>query len=150
MMYFTLRRTEDYFKSKYGDFVVMVLFNMFAVIFFSVIYGSYMVLHQPFLFSLLYVWCKLEPDLMVTLWFLPVKSSNLPWAMLLLSVLTAGDPISDLIGIGAGHTYIFLKTILPVSHGYNLLKTPGAIERLVKAMENWANGGQEVQGFFGR
>ena len=49
-----------------------------------------------------------------------------------MSVLTGGDPFKDLIGIAAGHTYVFLKMTLPVSHGYDVLKTP-------KFLENWIN-----------
>lgn len=41
--------------------------------------------------------------------------------MLVLSIITGGDPFKDLIGIAAGHTYIYIKLILPTSHGYNLL-----------------------------
>jgi hypothetical protein len=29
-----------------------------------------------------------------------------------------------LAGLAVGHLYIVLKDILPVSHGYNLMKTP--------------------------
>ena len=98
----------------------------------------------------MYVWCKAEPDLMVTLWFVPVKSANLPWAMLALSVLMGGDIFSDLIGIAAGHSYYFLKEVLPQSHGHNLLKTPQLITNLVKDLERWSNSRQEPTGFFGR
>lgn len=63
MMYFTMRRTEEYFKSKYPDFVTLVVFLMFATMFYSFIYGEYMVLNSSFIFALMYVWCKLEPDL---------------------------------------------------------------------------------------
>jgi hypothetical protein len=48
-----------------------------------------------------------------------------------MSILTGGSPFHDLIGIAAGHTYIFLKMTLPVSHGYDLIKTPKFIERIV-------------------
>jgi len=41
--------------------------------------------------------------------------------MLLLGVLQGGDPIPDLIGIAAGHTYIYVRMVLPTSHGYRLL-----------------------------
>lgn len=37
-----------------------------------------------------------------------------------------------MIGIAAGHTYIYLKIILPQSHGYNVLKTP-------KFIDYWVN-----------
>ena len=61
-----------------------------------------------------------------------MKSGNLPWVLLGLSILTGGDPFHDLIGIASGHTYIYLKDILPQSHGYNFLKTP-------KLLEKWVN-----------
>jgi len=89
-----------------------------------------------------YVWCKLEPDAMVSLWGCPIKAANLPWVLLGLSLLTGGDPFKDLIGVAAGHTFIYLKLILPQSHGYNLLTTPRWTETLVKKLEIWANNGR--------
>ena len=68
----------------------------------------------------------------IGIWGYPVQSGNLPWVLLLLSILTGGDPFKDLIGIAAGHTYIYLKVVLPLSHGYNLLRTP-------KLLEYWVN-----------
>ena len=79
---------------------------------------------------------------MVNLWGCPVKASNLPWVLIALSLLTGGDIFKDLIGIAAGHTYIYLKLILPLSHGYNLLKTPRIFETWIKRLENWAHGGR--------
>jgi Derlin-2/3 len=67
----------------------------------------------------------------VSIWGFPVSSGNLPWALLALSILTGGDPFHDLIGIAAGHTYIYLKMVLPVSHGYDWLKTPKFLENIV-------------------
>ena len=64
----------------------------------------------------------------MSLWGFPVKAANLPWVLLFMSIVTAGDPFKDLIGIAAGHTYMYLKVILPQSHGYNLLKTPKLID----------------------
>jgi hypothetical protein len=128
MMYFTLRRCEEFFKTRYPDFTVLIIFNMFAVALISFLYGDYLALNASFVFSLMYVWCKLEPDSQVSIWGFPVKSANLPWVLLALSILTGGDPFKDLIGIAAGHSYIYLKMILPVSHGYNLLKTPKIAE----------------------
>jgi derlin-1 len=92
MMYFTLRRCEEYFKTKYPEFLTLIIFNVLAVMLFAWIYGSYMILHTPFVFSLMYVWCKLEPEVPVSIWGFPVKSSNLPWVLLVLSILTGGDP----------------------------------------------------------
>lgn len=93
-----------------------------------------MVLMSSFVFSVLYVWCKNEPDRTISLYGFPVQSGNLPWVLLVFSILTGGDPFNDLIGIGAGHTYIFLKLTLPVSHGYDLLKTPKFVENFVNGL----------------
>ena len=96
-----------------------------------------MVMHKPFLFALMYCWCKLEPDMTVSLWGFPVKSANLPWVMIFLSILTAGDPFMDLIGIAAGHTYIYIRLILPTSHGYNLLTKPHNWSKYLLALADY-------------
>ena len=149
MIYFTLRRAEEYFKNKNADFAVLILFSMVATWFYSYIYGNVMVLHNSFVFSLMYVWCKLQPDLTVSIWGFPVKSANLPWVLLGMSILTGGDPFKDLIGIAAGHTYIYLKMILPISHGYNLLRTPKLLEQYIAKLEAWANGGRPPSNVWG-
>ena len=66
-----------------------------------------------------------------------------------MSILTGGDPFKDLIGIAAGHTYIYIKKVLPLSHGYNLLTTPKLIEDLVRRLEIWAHGGRPPRNVFG-
>ena len=99
MLYFTCKRTEEWFKNKGQELMTLILFNAFMIMIYSAIYGNSMVLHQSFIFSLMYVCCKLDPDSMVSIWGFPVQSSNLPWVMLLLGVLQGGDPIPDLIGI---------------------------------------------------
>lgn len=119
----------------------MLIFNAVMVLIYSFIYGNYMVLMTSFVFSVLYVYCKNEPDRPMQIWGFPVQSGNLPWALLAFSVLTGGNPFDDLIGIAAGHTYIFLKITLPRTHGYDLLKTP-------KFFENWVN--RLVTNAFGR
>ena len=55
-MYMFLRRIEDLHSHKYADFAVLVVFNAIMIMFFCFLYGSYMILHQPFLTSLSYVW----------------------------------------------------------------------------------------------
>ena len=83
----------------------------------------------------MYVWCKLEPDVNVRLWFVDVKSEMLPFAMLLLSVITAGDVFSDLIGIAVGHLFFFIRHVMPETHGKHFLKTPMWLEKLVRGVE---------------
>jgi hypothetical protein len=47
-----------------------------------------------------------------------------PWVLLLFSMMTGGDIVSDLVGIAAGHLYFYLKDLAPINHALDLLKTP--------------------------
>ena len=139
MMYFSLSKIEEYFKNKAAEFMTCIMFVSFFSILFAFIYGDYMVMHQPFLFALMYVWCKLVPDSSVSLWGFPVTSANLPWVLLVLSVVTGGDPFKDLIGMAAGHTYIYIRMILPNSHGYQLLKRPNIWSKYIIELADYYN-----------
>ena len=66
----------------------------------------------------------------------PVQSCNLPWVLMAFHLFTGGNPFNDLIGVAAGHSYIFIKTILPDSHGYDLLKTPNFMQSLVTRLNS--------------
>lgn len=66
----------------------------------------------------------------------PVQSCNLPWVLMAFHLFTGGNPFNDLIGVAAGHAYIFIKTILPESHGYDLLKTPNFMQTLVTKLNS--------------
>jgi len=72
MMYFSLSKIEEYFKNKSAEFMTLIVFSAIFNILYAFLYGDYMVMHQPFLFSLMYVWCKLEPNSSVSLWGFPV------------------------------------------------------------------------------
>jgi hypothetical protein len=57
-----------------------------------------------------------------------------------LGVLQGGDLMQDLIGIAAGHTYIYIKTVLPTSHGYRVLeKLHPRAEKLIKFIDYYWN-----------
>jgi len=77
----------------------------------------------------------------MTIYGFPVKSGHLPWVLIALHMLTGGSPFGDLVGVAAGHSYIFLKMILPQSHGYDLLKNPSWIEFLTRKLQEWEYGG---------
>jgi len=69
------------------------------------------------------------------------KSAYLPWVLVGWHTITGGSIMSDLIGIAAGHLYIFLKDVLPTSpYKYNVLKTPKFIEKLVNKYYTVPNG----------
>ena len=72
----------------------------------------------------------------MSIWGFPVQSKNLPWVLMAFHLFTGGNPFNDLIGVATGHMYYYLRSILPESHGYDLLKTPKLADKLVF----WLNG----------
>ena len=67
----------------------------------------------------------------MSIWGFPVQSLHLPWVLMAFHLFTGGDPFNDLIGVAAGHCYVYLKEVLPDSHGYDLLKTPKLMQLIV-------------------
>jgi len=72
MLYFTCKRTEEWFKNKAAELTTLVMFNALVIMLYSAVYGNSMVLHGSFIFSLMYVICKLDPDSVVSIWGFPV------------------------------------------------------------------------------
>ena len=137
MMYYTFSSIEKHFENRQAELGTLLLFNACTSLLFGWLADDYMVMQSPYAFSVMYVWSKLEPDLPMSIWGFPIKSVNLPWVMMAFHLFTGGNPFSDLIGVAAGHTYIYLKVVLPDSHGYNLLKTPGWMDKLVAKLNAW-------------
>ena len=147
MCYWTIKNTEEHFANKHAEMATLMLFNAVACLAFGTLAGEYMVMHNPYIFSLMYVWCKFNPEGMMSIWGFPVKTGNLPWVLIAFHVLTGNSPIADLVGLAAGHTYIYLKMILPNSHGYDLIKTPSWIESMTDKLYVWGHGGRPQRGF---
>ena len=136
MIYYSINAIEEYFADKQADFGTMMIFNAVMSLLYAYIANDYLVMQSPFLFSIIYVWSKLVPDVQISIWGFPVQSCNLPWVLMGFHLFTGGNPLNDLIGVAAGHTYIYLKTILPDSHGYDLIKTPKFMNSLVAKLNN--------------
>lgn len=83
------------------------------------------------LFALIYIDSKRNPEGRSLLWFITVESKYnfekdkyLPFALLLLSIMTGGDIVSDIIGIAAGHIYYTLNDVFPIKYRKNYLFIP--------------------------
>jgi len=74
--------------------------------------------------ALIYVYCKQQPDLMFSVWGIPVQASYLPFVHLILDIVSNSSIIPTLIGIVAGHCYYFLKIKCMVLRGKDYLPTP--------------------------
>lgn len=89
------------------------------------------VLSRALLMAMVWIWCRTNEDVRVSFLGWPMSAPYLPWVLFLLNVAFGGNLVHDLLGILAGHLYVFLAVILPTTHGVHLLRTPGFLTALL-------------------
>ena len=87
------------------------------------------------LMAIIYYWSRREAWAQLTYWGFSIQGYQLPWALMFFNMLLGGSPWGDLLGVAAGHTYYFLKEVLPAENGMTLLKTPGFIDQFMIAVQ---------------
>lgn len=86
---------------------------------------------DPMVLSVLYVWCQLNKDTIVSFWFgTQFKAMYLPWVLLAFNMIISGGGIMELVGILVGHLYFFLMFKYPQElGGPTLLQTPSILKQ---------------------
>lgn len=86
---------------------------------------------DPMVLSVLYVWCQLNKETIVSFWFgTRFKAMYLPWVLLGFNMLMSNGSLFAVVGIIVGHLYFFLKFTYPQElGGANFLQTPQFIKR---------------------
>lgn len=82
---------------------------------------------DPMVLSVLYVWCQLNKDVIVSFWFgTKFKAMYLPWVLMGINLILSGGALFSIIGILVGHLYFFLKFKYPQELGgaTSFLNTP--------------------------
>lgn len=87
---------------------------------------------DPMVLSVLYIWCQLNKNLIVTFWFgTRFKAMYLPWVLLGFNLVINGGGIMELFGILVGHLYFFLMFKYPQElGGPALLQTPAFLKSI--------------------
>ena len=84
-----------------------------------------MMLMDPMVMSVIYVYCMINQDQIVSFWFgTRFKARYLPWALFGMNFLLGGGGMSELVGILVGHMYYFVMMKYPAEQGVTLLQTP--------------------------
>lgn len=87
-------------------------------------------LMDPMIMSVIYVYCIVNQDLIVSFWFgTRFKARYLPWALFGMNFLLGGGGMSELVGIIVGHLYHFVMMKYPAEQGITLLQTPQILYR---------------------
>jgi hypothetical protein len=133
LSHFCISGTERYFNKNIHDFYYLILFVMVSNLSVGYLLDKYQLLINEFLYALMYIICKREPENIVNFWGFKIKMSMFPWVLLGLSVVTGQDIFKVLSGYAVGHLYEFLKFTLKDTYGYKILDTPDWFKRVV----NW-------------
>lgn len=72
MIYYTMSSIETHFGDRQADLATMLAFNALVSLVYAYLANDYMVMQNPFLFSVIYVWSKLVPDQQMSIWGFPV------------------------------------------------------------------------------
>ncbi|KAI3741050.1 hypothetical protein L1987_58717 [Smallanthus sonchifolius] len=132
---------ENSFRGRTADFFYMLLFGATVLTttvlvggtipYLSVSFANIFFLSYSLTFMMVYVWCKQNPLIhMSLLGIFTFTAAYLPWILLSFSVLVGGSLWVDLLGMIAGHAYYFLEDVYPKMTGRRPLKTPSFIKNL--------------------
>ena len=131
-LYRHLRQLEEQdFRGKRADFVWMFVLLAAGILVLGGL-AHLLLLGQPLLMALLYVWSRKNPDVNMTFMFgLRFKSQYLVWVLAGYHFVLGGSPWPDVVGIACGHLYWFCADVLPRTHNIELVRAPGFLQRLV-------------------
>ncbi|XP_057671748.1 derlin-1 isoform X1 [Diorhabda carinulata] len=161
---YSRRLEEGQFANKPADYLFMLLFNWSCCIILGLV-AELPILMDPMILSVLYVWCQLNKDTIVSFWFgTRFKAIYLPWVLLGFNLVLSGGGIMELFGILVGHLYYFLMFKYPQElGGPTLLRTPSFLKALFpdqvggvygfgtapQRPQGGGGGGRPAGGFFG-
>ncbi|XP_068624880.1 derlin-1 [Battus philenor] len=121
---YSQRLEKGLFAGKPADYFYMLLFNWLCCVIIGFLVNL-RILMDPMVLSVLYVWCQLNKDVIVSFWFgTRFKAMYLPWVLLAFNVVLSGGGMMELIGILIGHLSFFLLFKYPQEFGGPALLTP--------------------------
>jgi len=113
-----------------ADMTFMMLFCMILLMIIK-----WLVIDMPFpglalVFSLLYYWSRTAPYRPINFWGFPFQAWQFPFVMVVVDILIGASPVFSLIGIAVGHTFYFLKDIVPKAFNKTVIWTPNFMYNL--------------------
>ena len=106
-----------------ADYLWMSFIGMIAICVTDAIYPLGF-LADAFLYFVMYVRSRRSPDDIMNMWGFKFKALYMPWVYLAFRMLMGNSIKSALAGAVLGHIFYFLIDVVPISYGYNIIKTP--------------------------
>lgn len=122
---YSTRLETGVFDGRPADYLFMLLFNWICLVIIGLV-AELMILMDPLVLSVLYVWCQLNKDMIVQFWFgTRFKAMYLPWVLFAFNLIIGSGGMMELFGIVVGHLYFFLMFKYPQDFGgARLLSVP--------------------------
>ena len=141
---YSIRLENGTFEGRPADYLLMLLvFGLCLIV--AGLLVSLPILMDPLIIATIYVFCQLNPEMIVTFFFgIQFQARYLPWILTLFHFVTQGSVMMEIMGILVGHIYFFLKFKYPVEFGgKDYLQTPQFLLRYLP-------GTRLLSGGFGR
>ncbi|XP_014260158.1 derlin-1 [Cimex lectularius] len=122
---YSIRLETGQFFGRPADYLFLLVFNWLVCVVIGLLV-QISVLMDPMVLSILYIWCQLNRDVVISFWFgSRFKAMYLPWVLLAFNSIVMGGGVMELCGIIVGHIYFFLMFKYPQEFGGpQLLSTP--------------------------
>lgn len=126
-----VRYGAAYEGAKFGgntaDALTMTLFSATSILIFDLLIPPLRAFFhgQSLIFTFVYLWSRHYPDTNVGFFgVVQFKAVYLPFMLMGLDLVQGGSIAQDVIGILAGHLYLFLTEAFPHRYGWTPIKTP--------------------------
>lgn len=122
---YSIRLETELFERKPADYCMMLL-TVWLTMLIVAYFFSLMIVGPILVMSILYTWCYVNKDAIVSFYFgTSFPAMYLPWALLGFNILLGGTGMMDLMGIFVGHVYFYFKFQYPRDLGGTaFLETP--------------------------
>lgn len=122
---YSIRLEKGQYDGRPADYFFLLTFTWLTCVILALLF-QVAVLMDPMVLSVLYIWCQLNKDVIVSFWFgSRFKAMYLPWVLLAFNAIVMGGGLMELLGIVVGHIYFFLMYKYPQElAGPRLISTP--------------------------
>jgi Derlin-2/3 len=117
------------FRGRSADFVFMLLIGGILLIMLSFFTPTIKFLGPSLMFMMVYVWARRnEHQLLNFLGLFNFRAPYLPWIFLGFSCMLGTSPVTDILGVVAGHCYYYFEDVYPQLYGGSRVwKTPALL-----------------------
>lgn len=122
---YSVRLETGLFAGRPADYFFLLLFNWLSLVVLGLAFNIWFLM-EPMILSVLYIWCQVNKDTIVSFWFgTQFKAIYLPWVLFGFNFILRGGGFEEFLGILVGHLYYFLMYSYPLDYGGStLLRTP--------------------------